>query len=380
MSKIKTVLVVVIGLVALIGIWYGVNQQNQKADQTKVIKIGALYGLSGDYAEYSKGIGKGIEYAVKDFQGEHLDTKIELVIEDDKSCDKVAGVTGIQKLINIDGVKAVTGVLCSGSVIVTAPIAEQNKILFMSGSASTKEISALGDYVFRTYPSDQQRIKKIADLIKERNYQKVDFVYELESDAALTGTTDMINYLGDSVSTKSYKISAKDMDFGTIIAQMKQDNPDVVVFALMNANQIAILAKQIQEMGLQVPLFTPYETVQDNKVIDFFGKTELIYAIFTPDETNSQYIELKSRYRNDTGATEAEVPQYLAENYDGTMIVLQALYEAKGDTKKAQKLMYQIGNNYQGKSGTITFDANGDISKMPALMTIKDGKFVKYEK
>jgi len=379
MNKTKIVMLAVItGLIIVAGVWYGINQQSHKAEQTKVIKIGALYGLTGDLAGYVKGVGKGIEYAVRDFQTEHPDIKVELVVEDDKSCDKVATVTGIQKLINVDGVKAVVGVSCTGNILAAGPIAEQSKILLMSGSASGKDVSNLGDYVFRTYSSDQQRSIKIANLIKERKYKKIDFVYEMDADSAFVGLDDISKSLGSAVEAKFYKVPQNDLDFKTVIAQIKNDNPDVIGIAFLKANQISVFIKQFKEAGIDKPLMTPFETVQDNKILEVIGNTELVYAIFTPDETSPQYAELKGRYKGDTGAT--EVPQYLAENYDGTMIVLQALYEAKGDTVKAQKLMYQIGNNYQGKSGTIVFDTNGDVSKMPALMTVKDGKFVRYEK
>ncbi|MDD4990006.1 MAG: ABC transporter substrate-binding protein [Candidatus Pacebacteria bacterium] len=383
MNKTKTVLLVVlISLVVVAGIWYGISQQSKKAEQTKplVIKIGALYPISGDLVDFTKGIKKGVEYAVADFKAEYPNVQVDLIVEDDRSCDKTAVATAMQKLVSVDRVQAVVGVMCSGNVMVAAPIAEQNKVLLMSGSASSKDISRLGDYIFRTYPSDEQRARKAADFITQKGYKKIAYIYETENAAHVSAMEDVIKFLGAGIEVKPYGVSAKDLDFRTIINQIKQSNPDLVAFSLTSANQNAILLKQLNELRVAKPFFTISETVQDNQTLAALNdKNDLVFTIFVPDESNLQYAELKGRYEGDTGANVNEVPQYLAENYDGTMIVLQALYQAKGDTVKAQKIMYEIGKNYQGKSGVITFDVNGNVNKMPVLMTVKNGKFALYE-
>ena len=368
--------------VAVVGIVWGVSQRGEKdsmgGSTPTTIKLGALYTLSGDYAGYFQGVRKAVDYAVQDFERKYPGTKVSLVKEDDRSCDKTSAVSAIQKLISVDKVQAVVGPTCSSVLLAIGPIANQANTIVMSGSASSRDVSTLGEYVFRTYPSDVQRSKKVASLLQESNYKNVAFVHETTNDAAITIVQDAISFLDAGIIHQEYGVTADTLDLRTVITKIKQQNPDVMVFVFTGVNQNVALLKQLAELGVDKPLISMNETVQDDAVLEVVGPdTQLIFTTFVVDENNLLYQQLLARYQQDTGTT--DVPQYLAENYDGAMITLEALRQAGGDTKKAQELILEIGRNHQGASGIVTFDKNGDVDRPAVLMTIRDGKFVAYE-
>ena len=299
---------------------------------------------------------------------------LNIVYEDDRSCDKVAAVTAANKLITIDHANALVGITCSSMALSVGPIAQQNHVLLMSGSASSKDVTALGDFVYRTYPSDSKRSHQIAALIKQKGYGQVAYIYDNGNPATVTSINDIQLELGSQ--GESYSVSSDENDFRTILTKIKSMNADVIVVGFSAPSQIVSFIKQLHELGLPSSVFTPLESIQDSSILGVAGDTEVVYAIFSEDDKNQKYNTLVQRYKRDHNG--AEVPQYLAENYDGTLIVLEALWRANGNTEHARELMNTIGNKYLGASGTISFDINGDVQKPPVLMTIRAGKFTRF--
>lgn len=369
--------ILVIFTIFLVFLVSACNAKTQQAD----ITLGVLTTLSGDYANVLKGVPKAVEYAIEDFQKIHPGLKMKIVYEDDRSCDKVHATTAAQKLINIDNVQGIVGITCSSMMLAIGPIAQENHVLLMSGAASSKEISELGDFNFRTYASDSVRSKAIADVIKLRNYKNVYYVHDNTNDAQVTAIEDIQSFLGEKkedIKKKTFSVNTQDHDFRTILTKMQGNKADAIVTGFNAPAQTEAFIKQVQEFGITVPLFAPTETIQIKETLDTLQKNELIFALFSFDEENPKYQALVSRYKAETG--EETPPLFLAENYDGTMIVLEALYQAKGDVEKARELMHVIGNNYPGASGRITFDENGDVNKPAALMTVKERAFIPYKK
>src|SRR3990167_1377079 len=114
-------------------------QQNPDKSQ---IKIGFMGPLTGDAASYGHGIKRGVDLAFKDSGLEN----VKIIYEDTK-CDGKEAVNAINKLINIDGVVAIVGEVCSGATLAAAPIAEENKVAMVSASSTSAKITDAGDYI-----------------------------------------------------------------------------------------------------------------------------------------------------------------------------------------------------------------------------------------
>src|SRR3989344_7864758 len=119
-------------------------------------KIGVMYPLTGDAAAYGIPIQKTTKYAADaiNAKGGVNGRKLELVYEDSK-CNPKDGNAAAQKLINIDKVKVIIGGVCSGETLGAAPLANDNKVVMISPSATSPDITLKGgDFVFRLAPSD----------------------------------------------------------------------------------------------------------------------------------------------------------------------------------------------------------------------------------
>ena len=74
--------------------------------------------------------------------------KIELTLVDDGT-DPVKAVAGAKDLSG-KGYKIIAGTVSSGIALQLAPLAEQNRILYISGPAATDAVTGINKYTFRS--------------------------------------------------------------------------------------------------------------------------------------------------------------------------------------------------------------------------------------
>ena len=98
---------------------------------------------------------------------------------------------------------------------------------------------------------------------------------------------------------------------------------------------------------------------------------------FPFDETSQNIVqkEFRQKFLSTCGVT-AEV--FAANSYDALMVLSNCFKKAGIDSVKVKGCLYGT-QNYNGVSGTLSFDQNGDVEKPFIVKTVKDGKFVKLE-
>ena len=115
------------------------------------IKVGVVYsrtGLLASYgAQYIQGLRYGIAYATQG-KGSVNGRKIELTLADDGT-DPTKAVAAGRDLIG-KGYKILAGSVSSGVALQMAPLAAQNRVLFISGPAANDGITGLNKYTFRS--------------------------------------------------------------------------------------------------------------------------------------------------------------------------------------------------------------------------------------
>ena len=138
---------------------YGRVDAPAKAEN-HTIKVGIVYsrtGLLSAYgAEYIQGLRSGSQYATKGTNKVN-GHKIELTLVDDAT-DPAKAVSAAKDLIG-QGYKIIAGSTSSGVALQVAPLAAQNKVLFISGPAATDALTGINRYTFR---SGRQTIQDVA--------------------------------------------------------------------------------------------------------------------------------------------------------------------------------------------------------------------------
>ena len=164
MSKktiIGTIVVLVVLVLGGIIVW-----RTFAPGQPKEIRIGVLTPLTGGEANYGRSTKRGVDLAIEELNNRMKEKGIvfSAVYEDDQMSPKVA-TSAIQKLISVDKVPVIIGPFGSSVVLAVAPIAERNKTVIISASATADAIADAGDYIFRVVPPNRRQAQDVANLV-----------------------------------------------------------------------------------------------------------------------------------------------------------------------------------------------------------------------
>ena len=376
MSKQNKIISVVVLVLVAIGIaWFGFSQKQSKpvSQANEPIKIGHVTALTGDVAAYGEMEKEGADLAVAEINARGGINGHQLVIvrEDDKG-DPAQSVTAINKLIGIDKVSAVIGMLSSGGTLAAAPVAEKSKTVLLSATAGSVKISSAGDYTFRIYPSTAQEVDKLLELTKKLGktngaimYATNDFGTDLNEIAEKKAPTEGM----DILMSEGYDPDAT--DFRTQLAKIAATNPDVI-FLFGYPKDMGLIIKQAKAMGIQTQFLAPDPFGQVSIDIAKDAANGVIY-VQPSDETSAGFKEaFKAKYGKDPNSINAM-------DYDAVNLLALAIQKGGNDGTAIKNELYKV-HDYPGASGTITIDPNGDAINRPMVLNIiKDGKAVAYE-
>jgi len=346
-----------------------------------VIKIGVFEPLTGANAAGGELEVEGVELA-NQLRPEVLGKKVELVIADNKS-DKAEATTAAARLIEKDKVVAILGSWGSSLSIAAGDVVKTNQIPAVALSATNPQVTAGNDYYFRVCFLDPFQGTVMANYAsKKLNAKKVAIIQEVSNDysvgLAKFFTDSFVKLTGDPnaiVATGNYNTG--DQDFNGILTNIKAANPDVI-FAPGNFTESALIIKQARALGITAP-FIGGDTWETNEFITV-GGADVEGAVMSTffDDTNplteagkTFVAEYKKAYPN-----RENIAAVTALGYDGYMMTLDAIERAGSADPVAIRDALAATKDFEGATGMITIDANGDATKNEAIIkTVKDGKF-----
>jgi len=148
-----------------------------------VVKVGVLMGFTGPIESLTVGIAAGAKIALKEASdsGELLGGKVLEAVDADTTCvDAAAATASAERLVNVEGVVAIVGALCSGSTIASANnVAIPNGVVMISPASTSPAITGLDDngLVFRTAPSDARQGQILAEVLRSKGISNVALTY-----------------------------------------------------------------------------------------------------------------------------------------------------------------------------------------------------------
>lgn len=370
MNKITKIVLLIAAVGLVLGGGYALYAK-KGGQRDGIITIGAVLPMSGDFAPYAEGARNAAIMAIEDAG---MRDKVKFIVEDDKGCTPVGGVSATQKLITIDKVDAIYGPMCSSEALAMIPVTEPARIPMVIGAATSKTLSGSGKYVFRTIASDEVGAYAVAKYTYGNGSRKAAFVFDNSQDALIQGKNDAKESFtkagGETVVEDSF--GAKDMDFKTQLVKIKSSGADVV-FVGATYKQMALMVKQARAMKIETKFVSVNESVD---VKDFFvigGKDVegvIAPAMVKPNTEASKTFAERYKARFGVDAT-----IYAAEGYDAMTLLLKAINEEgiSGDQIKAG--LIKVGNNYPGASGIITFNEKGDVTKPAIVKVANNGVF-----
>ena len=147
----KFLAIALIAVVAVAAVFANGSSESASSE----VKIGFIGPLTGDYANYGTLCRQAVEMAIDECNAKGgIDGMTVKLIAEDSEGDPNKAYAAMEKLANTDKVSAVIGPVLTGEAFSVGPIACELGVLSVTPSASHKDVTNQGDYIFRTTPSD----------------------------------------------------------------------------------------------------------------------------------------------------------------------------------------------------------------------------------
>jgi len=362
------------------------------ADETKPIKIGAIFSVTGPASFLGAPEAKTAQMLVDKInaQGGVLGQKLELIIKDSSGSPEKA-VSFAKQLIEEDKVLAIIGPSTSGETMQIKKLCEENQMILVSCAAADAIVNPLAKYVFKTPQKDSQAATWIYRTMKEKGITKI---------AVLTGNDGFgasgKKQLEELAKTEGIEIVANEVydkqatDLTDVLTKVKSTPgvQAVVNWSIVPAQ--SIVAKNMKQLGMTIPLFqshgfgNPKYVEQAGVAAEgiLFPAGRLLVVDELPDSHPQK--KLLATYKKDYEAAYKEnVSTFGGHAYDAVLIVTEAL--KKAGTTDRDKVRDAIENLHGlvGTAGIYNFSATDhtglDLTAFE-MLTVKNGKFTIYKK
>ena len=347
------------------------------------IKFGLVAPLSGDNGAYGTKQEKGYELALEEINaaGGVLGAKLELETYDDGG-DASTAANGAQKFADDDSIMAIGGSCLTSCTAAMLPITGDAEMAQLVVSSSAKSLTGISDYFFRMAVQDAAVGPQIANQFTKMGKTKAVTMY-CNNDYG-SGLKDSFNAQFEANGGQilnSIPYQATDQDFAAILTTVKSLDPDCIALCGTTTDG-ALIIKQARQMGIEAEIMGQPGLYSQN-VIDIAGDASeglLCSGVFVADGADEKGQEFVTKYGEKYNG---EVPDgFAALAYDQMYVLADAAeraMEANDGELTRQTLAEALKEtNYEGVTGTVNFDENGDWVRDYLTLTVKDGKYVLY--
>lgn len=360
--------------------------------QAGEVKVGSLGGVTGPIAQLVAPI-----IAARNLAAKHINAQGGLLAGDtyklvlgDSACDPKAGVDAGNKVVNVEQVVAIVGASCSGATnglvqSVTIPAGVVN----LSDSATAPSITDLedNDLVFRVAPSDAYQGAALATLVLRNGVSKIAVSYANDDYNAGLAAVFVREFkrMGGTITANQAHEPDKPSYRAEIATLSRGDAEALALFAYYGSSGITIIRNSLENN-----LFGKFygaDGMFAEEVIEQIGADNLRGSIWITQPASDfearsykAFADLYSKTGNNPQAP------YAAHGYDAAFMLALAIEKAGSpDRGKISKALRAVASppgevirpgewakakaliaegkaiNYEGASGNVDFDKNGDV-------------------
>ena len=357
-----------------------------EASGSNTFKIGGSGPLTGDAAIYGTAVKNGGQIAVDEINanGGINGYQIEWKFEDDQADSEIA-VNAYNNLMDW-GMQVMAGPTTTGSAISVSTKCNEERVFMMTPSASSADVTAGKDNVFQLCFTDPNQGSGSATYMAANMPEsKIAVIYK-NDDAYSQGIHDTFvseaAALGLEIVYEGTFNASNESDFSVQLTGAQTAGADLV-FLPIYYQPASIILTQANAMGY-APTFFGVDGMDGILALDNFdlGLAEGV-MVLTPFSADAED-ELTQSFVAEYTARCGETPnQFAADAYD-VIYALKAALESAGCTPdmSAEELCDALTGvfptiSFDGLTGTgMTWNANGEVSKLPAAVVIKGGVYV----
>jgi len=370
----------------------------------QTVKVGAIYPLSGNAASAGNYSKAAIELAVEIVNNDHPElqdlplaagsglpglggAKIEVVFADNQGTP-AAGQNQALRLITEEKVVALIGAYQSGITVTTSAMAERHGIPFITPESVAANLTERGfKWFFRATPVAGDFARAYSDFLKEQKAagQKVASIAIVNENTEYGNSVasvirEVFAKEGHNV-TQVIPYSANTTDVQPQVLQLKEKNPDVVIFVSYTSDAI-LYAKTMKDLNWKPAIMIADNAgFNDPSVVSTSGA--LVEGLvnrssFAPGKPGTLSAAVNELYKKKTNV---DLDDASARAMQGMLILADAINRA-GSTEAAKiqaalratdLKANQVVTGYNG----VKFDDKGQNILASSLITqMQGGKYV----
>ncbi|MCV9938356.1 ABC transporter substrate-binding protein [Boseaceae bacterium BT-24-1] len=359
------------------------------------IKVGALMPLSGAGGSFGQEMLTSAKVALEEINaaGGPLGRKIALVVENDETSPEAA-VRGARKLVDVDKISAIVGTWASSVTLAVAPIVQEKKLVQLSTSGASRitEVQKKG-HLFRTEPDDLLFGKAYAEYASSQGWKKAAVLGLNVPFTQMTVEAFRQRFVERGGKVMSFTAYNEDQTtFRSEVTRAFADQPDFIHISGYEPDITAIL-KAAYQLGLSGQFIVPGFAVSPGLIKNAGPAAEGLLLV---EEGVAEGSPAYDRLTKSLGGD--RYYSFGAQAYDQLVLLALAIEAAKSTDGTAlneaiKKVSGPDGTkvssfaegikalrndeqvNYEGASGSIDFDANGNIAKANFRVSqVKNGK------
>jgi len=288
---------------------------------------------------------------------EDSNQNIDYIIEDYGS-DTTKAVNSAKKLIEINNVDVIIGpewVEFSEAII---PIANENKIVFISPWEDYELESTKSTYYFSMSPTEKIKTKKTIEYMQSQQITKVAIIYSNNSFSIADITLFKEEIKNTNIQViLDIKTEQDAIDYKTEILKLKTKDLDAIYTVISTDNSQGQLNKQLKELDVNLPLFITFARAESNIFLNNY-KEYTTKSIYSAPKEYSLSREFNEKYKSRFGEYPTAISA--ARAYDATMIILDAIKNGANNSEDIKTYLNNL-NDYNGYSNKIKFNENGHV-------------------
>jgi branched-chain amino acid transport system substrate-binding protein len=290
------------------------------------------------------------------------------IANDDNNIEKSKDIA--KKLVARSSVLGVIGHNASNASLAAAPIYQANRLVMITPTSFTNQLSGIGNYIFRSIPPARLFADHLANHVVAAKLTNLAICYNSQTADSSSFRDDFLSFItkaGGNVVSASCDIAAPDFNPEVAMQNMIDDKATAIVIIPSIDQLPKSIAIATANQG-RLPLFgSPtaytYQTLKEGRSA---VQGMILPAVWHPQNNrDSVFPQAAKRYWG------GEVSWRTATSYDATIALGQALDQAK-TRNEVQQALRQSSFSAVGSGDAVRFDPQtGDRILPIQLLQIK---------
>jgi branched-chain amino acid transport system substrate-binding protein len=369
--------------------------------EDKVVKIGAIFPLTGNAASAGLHAKAGLEVALDIINNAHPElgnfplaknaglaglggAKLEISFADNQG-SPATGQNQALRLITEEKVVALTGAYQSGITLTTSAISEKYGIPFVNGESVAANLTERGfKWFFRTTPIASDFVGVYSDFLKDMKAQgaktdNIALVHDNTEYGTSVANTLAVGFKEKGLSVLDVAYPSNSTDVQTQVLQLKEKKPDVLIMISYTSDAI-LFAKTFQAQDYKPPMIIADDSgYSDPSFIKAVGKISqgtFNRSSWSVGPAGSPTAIIADMYKKKSGD---EMDDTVARQMTGLFVLAEAIDRAGStDPAKIQAALKatdlkpeQLMIGYKG----VKFDDKGqNVLASAVIIQLQDGE------